>query len=127
MISFKEISIGDIILLLTAIVVIWYSWETRGMRKEMVNQNENFGKQLKFQTFSDYTKRYQQIILNLPEKLIERQWLGICSSYQKKERYLQVSDNLSLPAIIGERWLEVIAELSLAGFTILYHRYYFFK
>jgi hypothetical protein len=47
MIRFKGISIGDIILLLTAIVVIWYSWETKGMRKEMVNQNEKLGKTLK--------------------------------------------------------------------------------
>jgi hypothetical protein len=76
--------LGGIILLLikkdtlvltaTAVIVFFYTYETYKMRNEMVSQNKNLSNQLRLQTFSEYTKRYQDIILHFPEQVNDDQF-----------------------------------------------------
>jgi len=38
--NFSELSIGNYILFITFLGLVWYAWETRGMKKQMFLQNE---------------------------------------------------------------------------------------
>jgi hypothetical protein len=115
--KYDSVSTGDIILLITVGFVFWYAWETRKMRKEMAGQNEKLANQLRLQTFSEYTKRYQEIILHFPEDINERQFdFGKLNNETRERtmRYMRAYFDLCLEefwlhekGFIDEEWWKV--------------------
>lgn len=65
---------------LVTAVGVWVVWHQTG----------KISKQLKLQNYSDYTKRYQEIILNFPEDVNEQEFILVGrDDYKKTMRYMR--------------------------------------
>jgi hypothetical protein len=105
--SFWSISIGDLIALITVIIAVFALW----------SQIKGVNQQLFIQNYSEYTKRYQEIIIQFPEKINELEYNLAPSNldYDKTMRAMRqyfdlcfeeyfLNKNKKLDAIIWESW-----------------------